>query len=162
MQLWIGVAIAVVMIVAFFGYWYWLAFKEPAWLVYPNPELHTINPVVVAGSTLAVTAIRLNTSDHKRSYTTARDLHCDAFKKPILLDGKVVDIEAGLTSVPAFHLIPDTVVMNTFGPLVPMPTTICWIDGSSEINGTIRTSTVPWHTNKFKVLSKADAAAGDQ
>ena len=136
---------------------YWLAFKEPPWLSYPNPELRTLATVVVAGGVLPVRAIRNSSDTRKRSYTTARTLHCDSLSAPLLLDGKVVDVEPGLTSVVSYHMIPDQIPGEEYGPMLPMPTGICYIDGISDINGTIRTSQVAWHTTKFKVLSKADA-----
>lgn len=115
---------------------------EPSWLIYPELPLPVITPVVKPGQTVVLRVRRISTQTVKRTYDVAHTLVCRQHLPAAMKSKPPVSVDPGDTTIDSkINDIPDDTEPDT-----------CYVDGLSEIQGTIRTILVPWRSADFQVV----------
>lgn len=116
---------------------------EPAWLTYPRLPHKTLMQTVVAGNPIKLYVYRCNSSTDLRSYQISREIVCDD-KHTVVLAADSIAIGPGCTEgISLANVIPaDTDSAKG-----------CYVQGTSEVLGTIRTRIVPWYSDKFDIVA---------
>lgn len=116
---------------------------EKPFLSYGNLPFPVLTSHIKPGQAVQLEVLRCNSDDRSRVYIIARTLvPVDPSRSPYVLPSGSASISPGCTtSVSAVNVIP-----------LGVPPGRYWIQGSAEVNGSIRTFVVGWRSNPFEVV----------
>jgi hypothetical protein len=114
---------------------------EKPYLSYGNVPFPVLNNPVVRGQPVHLMVMRCNTDTKRRSYLLSRTLISTTGGPEYVLPASAASIAAGChTDISAANVIPPDVPPGRY-----------YIEGLAEVNGTLRTFIVNWHSQPFDV-----------
>lgn len=130
-------ALCLIAVIGIGGYY---GFLEPPFLTYGNVPFPVLTPRVKDGGTVLLDVRRCNSDTKTRIYGIAHSLVGETMT--ILLPALPTSIRPGCSeSFSAINVIP-----------VDTPPGTYHIEGYAEVQGTLRTSVIPWRSEPFQVI----------
>lgn len=121
----------------------WGGFLERPYLSYGNLPFPVLTPRVKPGEPVLLEVLRCNSDDRQRVYGMGRTLvPLDSRGPSYVLPAGAASIDPGCnTSVSAVNVIP-----------LGVPPGRYYVQGSAEINGSLRTFVLHWASQPFEVI----------
>lgn len=136
---------------------YYAQYEEP-WLSYPNLPFKVTTKTVEPGHDVIFVADRYNTGP-RRSYTVSRSLHCQQFAIDVLLASASVPVRAGYSEDDVPVPIPQKMTGPDGVTAIPLPPGgPCYVDGTAEVQGTIRRFLLDWRTDEFYIVAAKEVS----
>lgn len=117
---------------------------EQPYLSYGNLPFPVLTPIVKPGQAVQLTVSRCNDDSRQRVYGIARTLVplAPGLKAYVLPSGSASVDPGCTTAISSVNVIP-----------LGVPPGRYWIQGSAEVNGSIRTFVVAWRSMPFEVIA---------